>query len=187
MIAYRLPTLGLATTALTVCLSGTLGCQSGSSPSAEHISYGATDGSPSPSAKPEKTAAEQCVRSGDLPVPPRKIIDRRPDLSDLRDVQTRASVLVAARGVHIREPPRSPLPRFLLECPATTSRSSRRGVPVPARAARAPNRRSARGSRRVQPRRRLMLCDTGVPVVAAPAFCRSQPSSSARHTFLYSC
>ena len=41
-------------------------------------------------------------------------------------------------AVQIREPRRSPRPRFLLECAATAPKSSHRGAPVPAREARSP-------------------------------------------------
>ena len=44
---------------------------------------------------PGGTAAT-CVPASALPIPPRKLQDRKADLSDLRDVQTHAGVLVFA-------------------------------------------------------------------------------------------
>jgi hypothetical protein len=51
-------------------------------------------GSPRSVSAPAKSSAPECIPGNKLQTAPRKIRDRKPDLSDLPDVQTHASVLI---------------------------------------------------------------------------------------------
>jgi hypothetical protein len=43
---------------------------------------------------PDLASAPKCVSASELPAPPRKLIDRKPDLSNVHDVQTHGGVLI---------------------------------------------------------------------------------------------
>lgn len=50
-------------------------------------------GSPSTQPNSDRAASSKCVRASDLPTPPRRITDQKPDLSDLQNIKTHAGVL----------------------------------------------------------------------------------------------
>jgi hypothetical protein len=54
----------------------------------------ATSSSPPPRGASDTPSATKCVPSSALPAPPRKVRDRKADLSDLRDVRTHGGELV---------------------------------------------------------------------------------------------
>jgi hypothetical protein len=61
--------------------------------SAEGVS-GAPTGSPQSARAREASAAPKCAPASDLPAPPRKIRDGKPELSDIGGIRTHAGVLV---------------------------------------------------------------------------------------------
>lgn len=88
--------------ALVLCAAATFACRTeperprGQQPPAQSGTAGTLESASESDRENQPSPAPTCVLASDLPAPPRKVHDKRPDVSDLNRVQTHAGVLVFA-------------------------------------------------------------------------------------------
>jgi outer membrane biosynthesis protein TonB len=88
--------------AWVLCAAATFGCRAesegftGQQPPAQSGTGGALASASVSARENQASSAPTCVAASDLPAPPRKVHDKKPDLSDLDGVQTHGGVLVFA-------------------------------------------------------------------------------------------